>query len=75
MVSVGFNILLKQKRFRSNVTYIKFILLTLNEGFEVDVFSNRHMHHSPMWDLQSEHICVMVHLSLRQQDTIPIVDS
>lgn len=49
--------------------------LTLNEGFEVDMFSNRHVHDSPMWELQSEDVCVMVHFSLRQQHTVPIINS
>lgn len=50
-------------------------LLTLNEGLEVDMFSNRHMPDSPPWELQSEHKGVMVHLSLRHQHTIPKVES
>lgn len=50
-------------------------LLTFNQGFEVDMFSNRHMPDSSTWKLQSEHMGVVVHLSLRNQHTVPIEES
>ncbi len=49
--------------------------LTLNECFEVDMFSNRHVPDSPTWKLQSEQMGVVVDLSLRHQHTVPIVES
>lgn len=51
---------------------LNWVFLTFYERSEVDMFSYRHMHDSPWWHFQSEHVAVVVDFIFRHQHTVSI---